>query len=77
MTRVQVLEIMVNAINEKVEQNWNDGTNVSNDIATIINLVKASGYIDDWQAKQLFYEADSGYQLTYSFLFELGLTNRW
>ena len=77
MRRGQVLEIMLKAINEKVKRNWNDGTNVTNDIATIINLVKASGYIDDWQAKQLFHEADSGYQLTYSFLFELGLTNRW
>lgn len=76
MRRTQVLEIMVNAINEKVKQNWNDGTNVTHDIATIINLVKASGYIDDWQAKQLFHEADSGYQLTYSFLFDLGLTIR-
>jgi hypothetical protein len=43
------------------------------EIATIINLVKASGWIDDWQAKQLFYEANSGYLLTYSFLFDLGL----
>ena len=77
MKRGQVLEIMVNAINEKVKQNWNDGTNVTHDIATIINLVKASGYIDDRQAKQLFHEADAGYQLTYSFLFDLGLTNRW
>lgn len=77
MRRGQVLEIMVKGINEKVKQNWNDGTDVSHDIATIINLVKASGYIEDWQAKQLFYEADAGYQLTYSFLFDLGLTNRW
>lgn len=76
MRRTQVLEIMVKAINEKVEQNWNDGTNVTHDIATVINLVKASGYIDEWQAKQLFHEADNGYQLTYSFLFDLGLTNR-
>ena len=77
MRRSQVLEIMVKAINEKVKQNWNDGTDVTHDIATIINLVKASGYIEDWQAKQLFHEADAGYQLTYSFLFDLGLTNKW
>lgn len=77
MSRTQVLETMVKAINEKVKQNWNEGTDVSHDIATIINLVKASGYIDVWQANQLFHEADSGYQLTYSFLFDLGLTNRW
>jgi hypothetical protein len=73
MKKDQVLEIMMKAINEKVEQNWNDGTNVSHDIATIINLVKASGYIEDWQAEQLFNEVYAGYQLTYSFLFELGL----
>lgn len=76
MRRGQVLEIMMKAINEKVKQNWNDGTDVSHDIATIINLVKACGYIEDWQVKQLFHEADAGYQLTYSFLFDLGLTNR-
>jgi hypothetical protein len=73
MKKDQVLEIMMKAINEKVEQNWNDGTNVSHDIATIINLVKASGYIEGWQAEQLFNEVYAGYQLTYSFLFELGL----
>lgn len=76
MRKKQVLEIMVKSINEKVKQNWNDGTNVTHDIATIINLVEASGYIDEWQAEQLFHEAYSGYQLTYSFLFDLGLTNR-
>ena len=63
-----VLEKMIVAINDKVKQNWNDGTNVSHDIATIINLVKLSGCIDDWQAKQLFHEANSGYLLTCSFL---------
>ena len=76
MSRTQVLELMVQSINDKVKQNWNDGTNVNHDIATIINLVKASGLIDEQQAKQLFHEAASGYQLTYSFLFDLGLTNR-
>jgi hypothetical protein len=77
MSRIQVLEKMIDAINEKVKQNWNDVTNVTHDIASVINLVKASGCIDEWQAKQLFHEADAGYQLTYSFLFEIGLTNRW
>ena len=76
MNRTQVLELMVQSINDKVKQNWNDGTNVTHDIATIINLVKASGCIDDLQAKQLFHEANNGYLLTYSFLFDLGLTNR-
>ena len=76
MNRTQVLELVVQSINDKVKQNWNDGTNVTHDIATIVNLVKLSGCIDDWQAKQLFHEAASGYQLTYSFLFDLGLTNR-
>lgn len=76
MSRTQVLEKMVDAINEKVKQNWNDGINVTHDIATIINLVKASGLINEWQAKQLFHEADAVYQLTYSFLFGLGLINR-
>ena len=77
MNRNKVLEKMVDSINDKVKQNWNDGTNVSHDIATIINLVKLSGLIDDWQAKQLFHEANSGYLLTCSFLVDLGLTNRW
>ena len=77
MSRTQVLEKMVDAINDKVKQNWNDGTNVTHDIATIINLVKLSGWINEWQAKQLFHEANSGYLLTCSFLFDLGLTNRW
>ena len=77
MSRTEVLQMMVDAINEKVKQNWNDGTNVTHDIATIINIVKASGCINDWQAKQLFHEAVSGYLLTCSFLFDLGLTNRW
>ena len=43
MSRIQVLEKMVDAINDKVKQNLNDGTNVSHDIATIINLAKGSG----------------------------------
>ena len=77
MNRTQVLEEMVDSINDKIKQNWSDGTNVSHDIATILNLVKASGCINDWQAKQLFHEANSGYLLTCSFLFDLGLTNRW
>ena len=77
MSRTQVLEKMVEAINEKVKQNWNNGTNVTHDIATIVNLVQASGWINDWQAKQIFHEADSGYQLTYSFMRDLGLANRW
>ena len=68
MNRTQVLGKMVDAINDKVKQNWNDGTNVSHDIATVINLVKLSGWIDDWQANQLFHEANNGYLLTYSFL---------
>ena len=76
MSRTQVLEKMVDSINDKVKQNWNDGTNVSHDIATIINLVKLSGLIEEWQAKQLFHEANSGNLLTCSFLFDLGLTNR-
>ena len=73
MNRIKVLEKMFDAINDKVKQNWDDGTNVTHDIATIINIVKASGCIDDWQAKQLFHEATSGYQLTYSFLIDLGI----
>lgn len=77
MSRTQVLELMVDSINEKVKQNWVDGTNVSHDIATIINLVKASGWINDWQAKQLFHEADSGYQLTYTFLLDIGLISKF
>ena len=76
MNRTQVLELMVQSINDKVKQNWNDGTNVTHDIATIVNLVKASGCIDDWQAKQLFHEANNGYLLTCTFLFDLGLINR-
>ena len=68
MNRTMVLEKMFDAINDKVKQNWNDGTNVTHDIATIINLVKLSGCIDEWQANQLFHEANNGYLLTYSFL---------
>ena len=77
MSRTQVLEKMVEVINEKVKQNWNDGTNVTHDIATIVKLVQASGWIDEWQAKQIFHEAVAGYQLTYSFMRDLGLANRW
>lgn len=73
MSRTQVLEKMVDSINDKVKQNWNDGTNVSHDIATIIEIVKLSGWINDWQAKQLFHEANSGYLLTYTFLFDIGV----
>lgn len=73
MSRIQVLEKMVDSINDKVKKNWNDGTNVTHDIATIINIVQASGCIDDWQAKQLFHEANNGYLLTCSFLIDLGI----
>lgn len=76
MRREQVLELMIKYINEKVKQNWDDDTNVTHDIATIITLVKVLGYIDEFQVSQLFNEANSGYQLTCSFLLDLGLINR-
>ena len=74
MNRTKALDLLKDAINDKVEQNWNDGTNVTNDIAALVRLAKECGLIDDWQAKQLFHEAHSGYQITCSLLFELGLT---
>ena len=73
MNKTLVLEKMVDAINDKVKQNWNDGTNVTHDIATIITIVKLSGWVDDWQANQLFHEANNGYLLTYSFLVAINL----
>ena len=73
MNKTRVLEKMFDAINDKVKQNWNDGTNVTHDIATIINLVELSGCIDEWQANQLFQEANNGYLLTYSFLIAINV----
>ena len=73
MNRTRVIEKMFDAINDKVKQNWNDGTNVTHDIATIINLVKLAGCIDDFQANQLFHEANNGYLLTCSFLETIGV----
>ena len=74
MNRTNALDLLKDAINDKVKQNWNDGTNVRHDIAVLVILAKECGLIDDWQAKQLFNEANNGYLLTCSFLFDLGLT---
>lgn len=76
MNRTKALDLLKDSINEKVKQNWDDGTNVTHDIAVLIRLAKDCGLIEYWQAKQLFHEANSGYLLTCSFLFELGLPNR-
>ena len=76
MNRTKALDLLKDAINEKVKQNWYDGTNVTHDIAVLVRLAKECGLIDEWQAKQLFNEANSGYQLTCTFLFDLGLINR-
>lgn len=76
MNRTKALDLLKDSINDKVKQNWNDGTNVTHDIAVLVRLANECGLIEEWQAKQLFHEADSGYLLTCSFLFELGLPNR-
>lgn len=77
MNKEKALDLLKDSINDKVKQNWNDGTNVTHDIAVLIRLAKECGLIEEWQAKQLFNEANSGYLLTCSFLFDLGLINRW
>ena len=76
MNKEKALDLLKDAINDKVKQNWDDGTNVTHDIAVLVRLANYCGLIDYCQAKQLFHEANAGYQLTYSFLFDLGLTNR-
>lgn len=77
MNKEKALDLLKDSINEKVKQNWNDGTNVTHDIALLVRLANVCGLIDYSQAKQLFHEANSGYLLTNTLLFDLGLTNRW
>lgn len=67
------IETLFNAINDKVKENWNVGTNVTHDIAVLVTLAKNCGLIDGWKCSQLFHEADAGYQLTNSFLRDIGL----
>ena len=71
MNKTKALETLVDAINEKVKQNWNDGTNVTHDIAVLVRLSKECGLIDDFQMRCIFHEADAGYELTYSFLLRI------
>lgn len=67
------IETLFNAINDKVKENWNAGTNVTHDIAVLVTFAKNCGLIDEWQCSQLFHEADAGYQLTISFIRDIGL----
>lgn len=67
------IETLFNAINDKVKENWYEGTNVSHDIAVLVTLAKNCGLVDEWQCFQLFHEADAGYQLTNTFLKHIGL----
>ena len=67
------IETLFNAINDKVEKNWEDGTFVGHDIAVLIKLAIQSGLMDENQGVQLFHEADAGYKLTWSFLRDIGL----
>lgn len=68
MNRTKALDVLKDSINDKVKKNWNDGTYVTHDIAALVKLAKECGLIDDWQANQLFQEANNGYLLTCSFL---------
>lgn len=67
------IETLFNAINDKVKENWNDGTCVRHDIAVLVILAKNCGLIDETQAFQLFHEADAGYLLTNTFLRDINL----
>lgn len=67
------IETLFNAINDKVKENWECGANVTHDIAVLVTLAKNCGLIDGQQCFQLFHEADAGYQLTNSFLRDIGL----
>lgn len=67
------IETLFNAINDKVEKNWDDGTYVTHDIAILIESAIQSGLMDENQGIQLFHEAKAGYQLTWSFLRDIGL----
>lgn len=67
------IETLFNAINDKVKENWDAGTNVTHDIAVLVTLAKNCGLIDVRQCFQLFHEADAGYQLTNLFLRDIGL----
>lgn len=67
------IETLFNAINEKVKKNWDDGTFVEHDIAVLITLAIRCGLIDESQGVQMFHEANAGYQLTNTFLRDIGL----
>lgn len=67
------IETLFNAINDKVKDNWNKGTNVRHDIAVLVTMARYCGLIDETQALQLFRESDAGYLLTNTFLSHIGL----
>lgn len=73
MKNTLAIETLFHAINEKVEKNWDDGTFVAHDIAVLIKLAIQSGLMDENQGVQLFHEANAGYQLTWSFISDLGI----
>ena len=73
MKNTLAIETLLNAINDKVKKNWDDGTFVAHDIAVLIKLAIQCGLMDESQGVQLFHEANAGYLLTWSFLSDLGL----
>ena len=77
MNKEKALDVLKESINDKVKQKWIDGTNVTHDIAVLVRLANVCGLINYSQAKQLFHEANSGHLLTCTFLYDLGLKNRW
>lgn len=68
MNREKALDLLKDAINEKVKSNWDSGELIMHDVVTLLKLAKECGLINDMQCAQMYREVNSGYELTYSFL---------
>ena len=72
MNKEKALNLLKDAINEKVKSNWYSGELIMHDVDTLLKLAKECGLIDDTQRVQIYREVNSGYELTCSFLIAIG-----
>ena len=72
MNKKKALDLLKDAINEKVKSNWDSGELIMHDVGTLLSLAKECGLIDETQRVKIYREVNSGYELTCSFLLAIG-----
>ena len=72
MSRTKALDVLKDSINEKVKSNWDSGEQIMHDVSNLLQLAKECGLINDTQQAQIYREVNSGYELTCSFLVDIG-----